>query len=459
MSFILAIVFLMPIQPNDYWWYVRLGGDIVSSGSIPTVEHLSYTQAGTPVTYHIWLTALIFWGVNQAGGVLLTSLLRGALVGGFYLFLWLTMRETGGGPKLTAFVLLLAALAGSNNWAMRPQLFAYPLFAISLWIIAGWQNGKRLRLWLLPLLAALWVNLHGSFPLLILLLGTALIAGKGDRRRLLAVTGLTLLATFLNPLGPREWLHTFSLMRNPTIIQFALEWQPPVNKGWQMNLFFGWLLAFAPLAALAPKKVTVLEWLWFLGFGWMAFSGLRYVIWFTAVLVLISARLLSDWIGSRVDRPGSFNRPVPNLLIGSLVLLLPLALLPGLRQMWWNQAPPNLSKTTPVEAAAWLAARPQLPGPLWSELIFSSYVTYALPDRPVWIHTQFEAFPPEQVTRYLDISRASANWNALLQSEGVNLLLLSRGEQAALVQAVESADNWQEIYQDDIAVIFVRQPR
>ena len=230
LSLILLLSYIIPIEPNDYWWYVRLGKDITSAGILPTTEYLSYTQAGDPVNYQTWLAAVIFWGVYQAGGILLTVLLRGVLVAGLYLFLWLVMREEGAGPKLAAIVLLLAALCGSNNWAMRPQLFAYPLFGLSLWIVNGWQNGKNRRLWLLPLMAALWVNLHGSYPLLFLLLGATVVVGKGDRRQLLIFSGLAFLTTFLNPLDPWEWIHTISIIGNTTNSNFGVEWQPPVNK-------------------------------------------------------------------------------------------------------------------------------------------------------------------------------------------------------------------------------------
>ena len=57
-----------------------------------------------------------------------------------------------------------------------------------------------------------------------------------------------------------------------------------VNRGWQANLFFAWLLVFVPLAALSPRKLSLLEWVIFLFFGWMALIGLRYVIWFTFIL-------------------------------------------------------------------------------------------------------------------------------------------------------------------------------
>ena len=78
------------------------------------------------------------------------------------------------------------------------------------------------------------------------------------------------------------------MLTSPSDQLFATEWRPPVNAGWQMNIFFAWLLLFIPLAALSPRRLSVLEWVWFLGFGWLALSGLRYVIWFMFIMALLS---------------------------------------------------------------------------------------------------------------------------------------------------------------------------
>ncbi len=152
---ILAIACLLPIQPNDYWWYVRVGRDIASSGSIPTVEALSFSRAGQPVVYQAWLASLVFYGADALGGPLLTNLLRAVLIAGFYVFLWLALRRVGSGPRLAALLSLVAALAGSGNWAMRPQLFGYPLFGAGLWALARWQNVSKRAIWILPVIAAL----------------------------------------------------------------------------------------------------------------------------------------------------------------------------------------------------------------------------------------------------------------------------------------------------------------
>ena len=180
--FILTIAFLLPVTPNDYWWYVRIGRDTLQSGAIPTRDALSYTQAGSPVVYHSWLSAVLFWLLYRAGGLTLTVLARGAALALAYALIWSLARQAGSGAKLASLLTLLAALASSSNWSMRPQIFAYPLFALALWALYRWQQEEGKMAWLLPVISLLWVNLHGSFVMLFWLAGAALVFGRGNRK-------------------------------------------------------------------------------------------------------------------------------------------------------------------------------------------------------------------------------------------------------------------------------------
>ena len=47
--FLMPIAFFLSITPHDYWYYVRMGKDIVQTGTVQTVDKLSYTYAGTPI--------------------------------------------------------------------------------------------------------------------------------------------------------------------------------------------------------------------------------------------------------------------------------------------------------------------------------------------------------------------------------------------------------------------------
>jgi hypothetical protein len=450
---ILTIAFLLPVYPNDYWWYLRLGKEIVNSASMPTVDTYTFTQAGMPVVYHSWLSAVLFWILYQTGGLALTVLVKGLLLGIFYLFVWLSCREVGAGPILASLVALVAALAGSNNWVVRPQVFAYPLFGCALWLLARRRENEKLS-WLLIPISMLWINLHGSFLILFLLVGAAIVGGQGDRKTLLIVFLGMLLASLLNPRGILEWRDAVQTIVNPSNQRFSMEWGPPINQGWQAALFFGWILVFPLLTAFSHSQLSLPHWLWFLGFGWMALSGVRYVIWFLAILALLSAELLASMLSKYVPRQTASTHTKLNLSMLALLLLLPLMALPGIRERWWVDSPPVISSSTPVKATQWLSEHRELPGPLWSDYAFASYLIFQLPERPVWIDTRFYPFPPDQWERYLQVSDAGPRWEGILDEEGIQLLMLDVRSQSNLVAAVQGSGAWCEHYHDDVAVIF-----
>jgi hypothetical protein len=452
---ILTIAFLLPVYPNDYWWYLRLGKEIVSSGSIPTVDTYTFTQAGMPVVYHSWLSAVLFWILYETGGLSLTVLARGLSITVFYLFVWLSCQEVGAGPILASFLTLIAALAGSNNWVVRPQVFAYPLFGCALWLLTRRGEPKKL-LWLLIPISLLWVNLHGSFLILFLLVGAAIVGRAGNRKRLLIVFLGMVLATLLNPRGILEWRDAILTILNPSNQRFSMEWGPPINQGWQAALFFGWILIFPLLAAFSHSRLPITHWIWFLGFGWMALSGVRYVIWFLAVLAVLSAELLAPIVSKYLPNQRGSAHTKLNLSFFALMLFLPLLALPGIRHRWWADSPPVISSTTPVRATQWLSEHPELPGPLWSDFAFASYLIFQLPERPVWIDSRFYPFPPEQWEKYLQVSNAAPPWEAILDEEGIQLLMLDAHSQSNLVGAVDASHAWCEQYRDDMAVIFTR---
>jgi hypothetical protein len=455
--FIFSIAFLMPIQPNDYWWYLRVAQQTTQSGFFPGQEFISYTQAGVPVTYQFWLAGMSFYAAHLLGGALATNILRGLLVAGLYAFVWFSCRRAGAGALLASGLTLLAALAGSNNWAVRPQDFGYPLFGLVLWALWRWQDGENRSLWALPLAAVLWVNLHASFILLFALGAAALLFGQGNRRCLAIALGWAVLATLVNPEGAFIWRSVIQMTGDPSIQQFSKEWMPPINSGWQMNLFFGWLLAFSVMAGLGARRLNAMHWAWFLGLGWLAISGLRYVIWFTALLAVLSAYVLAPAAARWLPRRSLATAQAFNLVLGLVLLVSPFLFLPGVREKWMPSSPPPYSENTPFQAAAWLNGHPEIDGRMWAELAFSSYLAFAVPARPVWGYPRMETFPPQQWTRYLVINAAESGWQEALAAEGICLVVVDRTNQPELLAALEASSAWRQVYTDKVAAIYACQ--
>jgi len=460
LSLVLAVIFiivvLMPLEPSDYWTYLRIGEQIVRTQAIPTTEFMTYTSAGQPALFSYWLASVALLGIYKAGGLMLTSLVMGLCVVGLYALIWLCLRELKLGPVSASLLLLVAALMGSNNWSTRPQIFALPLFGLTLLILLKWLHGSNRMLWLLPIISLLWVNLHGSFILLFVLLISALIFGSGSRKHLAIGLIISLAVTLINPYGFNLWANTAGMIGNDLIKTYSSEWQPPMNQGWQLNLFFGSLLVVALVTAYSKVKVKLVWWVWFLGFGWMALSSIRYVVWFSLIEALLLAQLASHWLERSIDSRPVFPRRSFNMTLGVLMLIFPLAFLPGIRQHWWAQAPEPLTDTTPVQAVEWIKAHPELPEHLWANWVASIYMSYALPERPVWVTNRIEDFDEQIFVDNKRLLRASYDWQEILDGYGVKVLLLDQVNEKPLITAVSSSTNWIEIYRDERELIFIK---
>ena len=450
---LIGISFLLAIQPQDYWWLMRMGQETIQNGAIPVTDTISWSQAGQPIVYQQWLSGMILYLVYESGGIVFTLLLRGFLIAITYAVIWVMAREVST-PRLAAVVVFVLGIATANNWSVRSQLFTYPLFVLSLWSLLRWQNGDRRFLWILPVSALLWANLHGSFILPFVLAGAALVFGKGEKKPLGIALVLMIPATLLNPRGIGVWNYFIFMLNSPSDHLFAFEWAPPRNEGWQMNIFFAWMLGFAPLAAFSPRKLSVLEWVLYLGFGWLALTGLRYVIWFLFIVAVFTAALLAGWFNNSAEPKQIF--PAFNFGLGIFLLILPLVFLPDFRTVWMgDSAPVYETATTPLAATEWLAAHPEACSNLWADYSFGGYLSFAMPSCKPWMDSRFNAYLPEQWTEYVQVSRAE-NWQAMFDREDINLLMLSHAAQPKLVEAVISSRIWCKEYHDEVAVIFSR---
>jgi hypothetical protein len=198
----------------------------------------------------------------------------------------------------------------------------------------------------------------------------------------------------------------------------------------------------------------------FLAFGVLGMRTSRGVIWFGLVMTPVLARHLTALTAkfgvtpSRAPGNVKLNRLVAGLLLLAAVLTLP----------WFKAALPLpgakagvLSMTeTPVDATAYLLEA-QLPGPLFHDLAFGSYLIWAAyPEYQVFVDTRIELYPYELWEDYVAIINATEDWDARLASYEVQTLMLSRLTQSALIEAATQSPCWEERYEDETAVIFTR---
>jgi hypothetical protein len=236
---LVAAVGLDALSDPDVWWHIRLGDWIIAHHQIPAGELFAYTAFGNPLVAHEWLSETIFAALSAVGGLMLVTLVMGAVAWSGMLATLLRGRIRGAGPVVLAIGLVLGARVAEPVLGTRPQVFTFALVCWTLWIAESYLRSGGRRHWLLPPLFLLWANLHAGFIAGIGFLVIVLVAEVVKRRwslgtvaprprivSLALATGASVIAACVNPYGPS--LFAFAATTGATErAKGIVEWQSP----------------------------------------------------------------------------------------------------------------------------------------------------------------------------------------------------------------------------------------
>ena len=474
---------LTPIPPYDFWWHLATGRLIWSHGAIPMVDTFSYTRTGLPFYDQSWLAQLCMYGLYQlGGGPLLVIIQVLVIVLAYGLLLRLCILQTGR-SRLSVAVLLLSMLLVLNNWTIRPQSYAFPLFMGFLTVLTEYRLGRGKRLWLLPLLMAVWVNIHGSFMLgygliAMTFVGEAIKTGwrivhqaKGSAPPITNValtaqpysvfsvpfmlwSALTLLALVFNPRGLGIIGYVRDLLGNPVVTTYVAEWAPPTIRDMSGAIFFLFLIACGLVFTYARSRPDITNLLLFGVFLWLALGAGRNIVWFGFVAV----PLLVAQLATLLPAPGTRRRPHgSSKLNGLLIALLLLLLVIGLPWVKPALLPPAVGAlyddNTPIAAVEALQQQPTRPRHLFHDMGYGSYLIWAAPEQPVFIDPRIELYPYQQWKDYVNLGQGN-DVAALLRKYAIDGLLLSKREQAPLIKIIRGDPTWIQQYEDDRSIYF-----
>jgi hypothetical protein len=317
-------------------WHIRTGQQIIATHAIPRVDPFSSTMHGKPWFAWEWMYDVLVGQLERVAGlngvVWFTALVIALVFAGT---LRLLIRR-GTGPLLALGLVLLAASASMIHFLARPHVVSW-LFTLAWFTIldsserqrtAGLGVGQRQRLWLLPFLMVVWVNVHGGFLIAFVLLGIYAVGAVWDwfrlgegkiedlllklkarqRARTLGLLGiLAALMTLLNPYGLKLHVHIYQYLSNGFLMDHIDEFQSPNFHGVAQRCFAGLLLIALVALAARARKVRLSEGLVVLFAVYAGLYASRNIPVSSLLLVLICGPLLSEsWKG--LTARGILNR-------------------------------------------------------------------------------------------------------------------------------------------------------
>ncbi|MBI2886306.1 MAG: hypothetical protein HYY02_03755 [Chloroflexi bacterium] len=467
------------VYPADFWWHLRLGEEVLSGRGIPTTDAYSFTAQGQPFLYQAWLSGTLLALTHKVGSIPLIVLLNAlSFTAAYALLLTVCAWLSEGSLRTAAAAAFGGFLLGVENWAVRPQTFSVLLFALTWWLL--WRHalgkGHARSLLLLPFVTALWANLHGAFWLSLILQGCFVLAGailakvpglplrspSGPALRPLLLALLaSALATLATPYGLSILGYTRTILTDPSIRAFILEWGAPTLAAGPGRALYATLAILLLLWGFGRRALPMPALLALLALGWAALGSSRNVLWFGFVAAPVAATLASPalarmtgWLSPRwQDSQRRHESPSPvapwlPLLVAAFLLALVVLALPWLRPLLPlpEERRSLLAPDTPVAAVETLAAS-GAPGRTFADMQYASYLLWRLPGLAlVFTDPRIELYAYNLWVDYGTISLGLRP--ELLNDYGVEALLLSRERQGELLRWVAQHPGWRLVYED-----------
>jgi len=329
-------------------------------------------------------------------------------------------------------------------------------------------------------LMVLWVNVHGGFAfgfmLLVLYLagelverviasaqaGVSMRMAWGQRKRLIlgfTYTGLgCAAASVLNPHGAQMLLYPFKTISIGVLQDFIQEWQSPNFHQTEVQPFLWLLFTTAIALALSPRRKTAVELLSLLGLGYMSFLAARNIAQFALVAAVILARHAQAAFTQVKWKFGKGKQVPPRLAAAINWVILILACFVSIVKIASvsthdvNQR--AIDANQPTGAVAYLQ-REHPPGPLFNSYNWGGYVLWELyPEYLSFVDGRTDLFDDEILESYLEAWRADPEWDDVLETWDIRLVLLE--PQAPLAEELQE-HGWQILYADEQAVVLTEQ--
>ncbi len=462
---------------GDTGYHIRTGEIILRTWQVPTHDPYSFHYPPLKWTAHEWLSEVIMAALFRTFGLTGVVLFFAFSLALTHWLLYQSLRSRSNDVFLCVVITLIATASSSLHWLARPHVFSLLLTVVWYDCLDRFQYRNRNKLIYLPLLMLLWVNLHGGFVVGLVLLAIYLggnvfyafsagVVKSQDHLRkakILAILLFTTLVTCLiNPYGIEIFWFPIRVTSDRFIMDRVTEFLSP---NFHEALPFKYmLLATIGALALSRSALNLIEATLVLLLSYMALYSARHVSLFAIVVAPILLRSLKNLL---TQRPPTrllqfYRRRVENLRMidgtvngyfwpfASILLILGLGATGAIDYRFSD-------KKFPVAAVEFLKREP-ITGNMFNNDEFGDYLIFAAwPAYRVFMDGRSDMYGERFGSAYLRVANAQRGWKEIFEKYDITWVLFDTD--SPLTAALQEQSDWQPIYSDRVATIFLKKVR
>lgn len=441
-----------PIGDNSFLTHLATGRLMAETGKVPVTDPYSSDFAGEAWTVQSWLASAVYHGLDTLLGSWALPVFHGVLASALAAGIWVLVDRSCQLVTRMALVSVPLVLAGSY-WSPRPLLIGLVGLLVVLAVVR-----RRLPLWALAPIMWIWVNSHGSFPLALVVVVSVMMGAAIDTRSIRSIpwslgawTMAGLVASGLNPLGPRLWWFPLGLLSSRDGLEGVVEWQTADFDSTGQLLYLALVVPLVVAARNRARWADLVPAVVFYGFGFLAIRNLAPA---SIVVVVMVAPALKGLVGSEIgDRRSPVAAAVAVLAAVGAAVGLTLAVI----------RPPLVFDRYPVDAVDML----QRQGLIGvdrdnggaASIVHRDGVGNYLIHRygrlaSVFIDDRFDFYPLERTRAHVELLDGG-DYAAVLDEVGADVVLWEAERQ--LARWLRESPAWEVSYEDEDWIVACRR--
>ncbi len=430
------------IADNSFLTHLATGRRMLNEGIIRE-DTFTWTSNGEPLVVQSWLASLLYGLVDEIGGFGGLRLLMATTAGVLGWLVW-QLTERSASVTTRVIVIVPVLVIGLRTWNERPLLLAFVFLAVAM-LVSERRSSPR---WL-ALIGFLWINVHGSWPLGIVLLAARWFGARLDRddrsdhdvRAAVWLGGGMLVGGIANPYGPALLWFPVELLSRRDTLRHVSEWQASGFESMWTQSFLVLIAASFFVSRRAPLRLVVPGGLFVVA----ALLSARNIPVAVFVLIPLLAEGLPKLAGPADDHHSPAIR-LATVVLGAMAAVLVSLTLVG---------PHTDVERYPVAA---VDAMEELDlSPAEHRVVHQDFVGNFLdlrfgPAGAAWIDDRFELHDAELVDDYLSLLHGRPEWRDVIERHNPAAVVWERDR--VLVELL-TTDGWSAVWHDDDWVVLI----
>jgi tetratricopeptide (TPR) repeat protein len=359
---------------------------------------------------------------------------------------------------------LLSILAFGYRSFARPEIFSYLLLCIFFYVL----EDER-KLYILPILQVLWVNLHGYFilgPILIFLYFLGMLISRDSVRgkKIMGVLIMTCLACFINPYFYKGAVYPIRVLMDifngqKFYMQIIHELMMPVSASFGRYVFFWVLVALSSSTFLINlKKAKIWHALIFFGSFIASYMAVRNMPIFIFVAMPLAAINLNEANLTKNIIEKKYYPALILIILATAYFFISNKYYTFTKQVAFRKTGFSMTKVlTPSKACDFLKNN-NIEGRIFNSIDFGHYIAYRLyPEKRILIDTRTELYKYDFYKSYERAQNYPDEWKRFQEKYDFNIAFIRHlfSGTERLLKYLYNHKEWALVYYDENSAVFL----